>query len=762
MHHRTPSAGKLFLSLLVIIALPVTSISLFGSSIPASYAAAALSQAEATSAISALNSRLAGNEKDHAALAERGWLHLALEEKDKAEEDFKKVLYSKSDSLRIAAYVGLAWCEFIPGKRLAPSMDYLRKALSVDSHCAEALYAKTMMMLGGEPTTDDVRVAKRALFKVLEADFGFRDAYRIWRELILDRTNAEISKVAALLGDYLATHPDSATWRLELAWDRYLVEGPEEAQAELDLLAQHNPDFSHPEQFLLAARCKLEVLDTLAFQGLYWQAVYKAEQTGDYEMLLRDASTIFTPGMMPRYEEALENGEQKKFIHFFWANLDPVKINPINVRLAEHYFRLAYAQRNYRLQQPHNRFNKSKDANRLMGFQGSVGEHHSEKISFSSGNMAGLDNRGLLYMRFGPPDDGRSYLPIENPKVKQNNPQQLLSKLGNPLEIWYYDNIPFVFEQLPMTGEFISRPLQIAGIVGSMPTHGPVPNPTPPPSGDMQKAMTKQRFAIPGINESMEYYVAQFAAPGMDGIEIEIYQDETLPEDVTPTTAQAAAYDTLWVEQERKESSFFKIPGEKDNRWVAVHSLSYPPGEAKYSINFAAGEENWNGRGALDMEPFNSTFLELSAIVLGLDPPDEASPAHERQGIRFIPRPSFRFKRGERIRVYLEFYNLANGPERKRSFVEYVDVLRYDGGNGVLGRISGALVGMLTFGGEKQGAEIRHKFTREAPPGEGPVAESFLLDSSELIPGTYRLLIEARDNVNVFWDEAAVMFEIYD
>ena len=788
MLHRIPSASKQFMSLFVIIALSVTTLSLFGSSLPASYPVTSLSQDEATSAITVLNSRLATTAKDHAALAERGWLYLALEEKGKAADDFKHTLSSKSDSLRIAAYVGLAWCKFIPGKRHAVSMGYIRKALAVDSHSAEALYAKTMMMLGGEPTTDDVRVAKRALFKILETDFGYRDAYRVWREVVLDRTDAEIAQVAGQLSTYLATHPDSAAWRMELAWDRYLVDSPEAAQAELDLLKQNNPDFSHPEQLLLAARVKLETLDTLAFQSLYWQAVYKAEQTGDYEMLLRDASTIFTPGMMPRYEEALENGEQKKFLHFFWANLDPVKINPINVRLAEHYFRLAYAQRNYRLQQPHNRFNKSENANRLMGFQGGGGKHHSEKISFSSGYLAGLDHRGLLFMRYGPPDNAKSHhlynrskvAHVLNNKLQTRKPPKSLNippepegdeppveelfrdKMSNPLDIWYYDNLAFIFEKLPMTGEFISRPLQVSGINVFGQPNSNEPSPTFPRTGDMQKAMTKQRCKIPHVSESMEYYVAQFATPDMNGIEIEIYQDETLPDEVTPTIAKAASYDTVWVEQERKESSIFKIPGEKDNRWVAVHSLSYPPGEAKFAINFTAGEDSWNGRGALDMEPFDTTFLELSAIVLGLDPPNEASPAHERQGIRFIPRPSFRFKSGEVIRVYLEFYNLANGPERKRSYREYVDVIRYEGGNGILGRISGTLVGMLTFGGEKQGAEIRHKFDREAPPGNGPVAESFLLDTSELIPGTYRLLIEARDNVNVFWDEAAVMFEVYD
>ncbi len=759
MPHRIRLAGKLPLSLIVSILLSLTVMTLYGSPMPAGYPAAPLSPAETSTALEALGLRLAANPGDYSALVERGWLYLALKDKDRAAADFKYALSSESDSLRISAYVGLGWCSYIPGKRRAASMDYIRRALSVDSHSAEALYAKTLIMLGGEPTTDDVRVAKRALFKLLEANFGYRDVYRLWREVVLDRTDAEIRLVDRLLSAYLATHPDSAEWRLELAWDRYLVDGPEAAGAELDLLAKNNPGFSHPDKFLLRARCKLETGDTLAFQSDYWQAVDLAGQSGEFGRLIVEASTIFVPGDEEKYEQAQANGTLQQFLHYFWANIDPVKINPINRRLAEHYFRLAVAQRNYRLRQPHNRFNTSKNFNRLLGFQGTINEYHSEKVTFSSGNPAGLDHRGLLYMRYGPPDYGKDDEPVENLKYKHG---LLLDKMTNQMETWFYDNIPFVFERLPMTGEFIYRPLVLSVVQAYKPTHGDAPKVYPQPFGDMQKAMTRQKFRQPDVNESMEYYVAQFAAPNMEGIEIEIYQDENLPKNVIPTSAEAAAYDTLWVERQRRQSEFFRIPGERDNRWVAVHSLSYPPGKAKYAIKFAAGEKTWNGRGSLDMEPFDATFLELSAIVLGLDPPDQNSPSYERHGIRFIPRPSFRFKRGEVIRVYLEFYNLASGPERRLSFREYVDVIRYNGDRSILGRITGSLKGLLTFGNEKQSAQIRHRFDREAPSGDGPVAESFLLDSSELIPGSYRLLIEARDNVNSFWDDEAVMFEIYD
>ena len=147
-------------------------------------------------------------------------------------------------------------------------------------------------------------------------------------------------------------------------------------------------------------------------------------------------------------------------------------------------------------------------------------------------------------------------------------------------------------------------------------------------------------------------------------------------------------------------------------------------------------------------------------MVLGVDPPDEQSPAHERLGVRFIPRPSFRFHQGEPIRIYLEYYNLWTGRESRRSYREYVDVLRYEGERGILGRIAGGLKDLLTFGEPRAGASVTLIFDREAEKCQGPVPETFTIDSGDLPAGQYRLLIEARDNANSFWDDEGVMFEV--
>jgi hypothetical protein len=721
-----------------------------------------LVRGDTTVALQALDQMISQDGDNYRALLDRGWLLLDSGSHELAEKDFRGVLFSKSDSMRISAYCGLAECSEASGKIQNHALDFIRRAMSIDSHNPEVLYTRTAILLSGDISTQVAEMAKDDLFELLETDFGYDGAYELWRDVLLDKTDDDIRHLDALLAGYLEAHPEKTDWRLDLAWNRYLVEGPGAALDELARLSDASPEFSHPDRLLLDARCKLETGDTLSFQELYWQAVDLAGRTGRFDRLLTEAAGIFTPEDQRRCERAITDGAQEQFLNFFWANVDPIKINPINLRLAEHYFRLAYVQRHYRQSQPYSQFNLNENVNRLVGFQGSEWEHMSEKITFSSGRDLGLDHRGLLYLRYGPPDLDRSHLPNENLKAKYTNSKQLISYLGNPMEVWYYNDLPFVFEKLPMAGEFISRPLAIAGIEGYMPTRGPVPQTYPPmTSGDMQKAMEMQIFPQPDIHESAEYYLAQFAAPGLDGLELEIYQDEVLPENETPTDAAVAAYDTLWYELDRSKSKFFRIPGEKDNRWVAVHTIPFPPGENRFAIKLEAGGETWNGRGWLKLVPFASEYLELSAVVLGLDPlPD--GPSHERRGVRFIPRPSFSFRQGETVRVYFELNNLAARGGSTFSYREYIDVLRYEGNSGILGKITGALAGILTFGEEKEGAEIQLRFDREGNYEPGPVPETFLIDSSELLPGKYRMVIEVRDNNSQFWDDEAVMFEIVD
>ena len=698
-----------------------------------SLSATTLASGDTAGARGLLDQVLKTNSKHGPALIARGNLYLAQRKVRSARNDFSRALDSESARIRALGYIGLGGIESRNPKLIKREIEHYRLATEVDSTCCAAYYALARSgLIYGQ--TVGFRVAGEALADLLCFQPDYLDAYNLWREKILDKTEEEIKAVDHSMSAYLVLHPDSAAWWVDLAWDSYDLDESGKALETLSALKKANPEFESPNYHLLLARCRLELGDTLQFQEAYNKALVTAEKIGDYVQLIREAETIFSHSDMERWKNQTDNQSRAAFFRFFWAGVNPDKFSEFNPRLVEHYSRLRYAERNYRLRNPHSPIQTKRDVNLYLSFQSGFYDYKSE-VFFERSHQLALDPRGLLYIRYGPPDLIRTAHDLPNSNKRG------FERMSNPAEVWHYGGAEFYFERMALVADYIFRPPQVDGSMG-----------------DMMKAMDTQRFRAKNIHESEEYYSAQFLPADNEGVEVEFYQEETLPESCVPEAVEAI-YDSTWFELSRDESPLYRVSTADPDRYLAVHTMNVPAGIYNYALRIKAGQKSWNGRGQLDLKAFNSEAMSLSAIVLGTEP-EPGLPAHERKGIRLLPRPSLIFSRGEQIKVYLEYYNLHNGREGLRSYKEFVDVVRYAGEGISLGRITGKLLGLLTFGEAKESTSITHTFDREAEAGSGPVAETFTLDSSVLAPGRYRLLIEARDNADGYWDNEGVLFEI--
>jgi len=311
-----------------------------------------LAQGDTAAAFKLLDEALKADKNHGPALIDRGYLSLGTGNKKQAKRDFDRALGSKSSSIKAKAYVGLGDVLRTNPKRIHQAIEKYRFALDVDPSCKEASYA--LAKAGTEyAQTVGYRVAAKTLVDLICLDPDYKDAYRLWRDEILDKTDDEISRVDQTLESYLAAHPDSAAWRLDLAWDRFELGAPEQALETLTCLKEQNPDYNSPSIPLLEARCRLELGDTLSFQKLYEKAVETARETGDFSQLFVDAETIFTPGDYEKWEKLPDNRARAVFLRTFWQNINPDKLKESNPRLAEHYARLRYAKKNYPLKMPH-------------------------------------------------------------------------------------------------------------------------------------------------------------------------------------------------------------------------------------------------------------------------------------------------------------------------------------------------------------------------------------------------------------------------
>jgi len=482
--------------------------------------------------------------------------------------------------------------------------------------------------------------------------------------------------------------------------------------------------------------------DYFSFQKLYWQSVDLADKENSFNRLLMDAETIFGQEDIERCTSAINQNREKEFLQYFWNSINPQKLSDINFRLVEHYKRLQYAENNYRLRMIGTRFQKSIDTNYMLSFR-SLTNNFSPRDLFHKSRGKTLDTRGLLYLRFGPPDNLIIGHPENNPRMLRGTSITYNEKLMNKMEIWWYGRVPFIFEEYPFAGGFIYRTLDWPGIA----------------LGDINKAMDRQLYEDTTIVEQDDYYVVQFKDTTNYGIEVTILQEQPQGPQIRPL-ARAAIFDTLWQELVRFDSPVYPVNNRGDSNWLAVHSLSCLPGMQKYYFEMKSDCKSWVGGGELDLIAFKKDSLQISGIVLGIDP-DENKECFNRCGVDFIPRPSFVFSRGEKVRVYLEYYNLKLAADSIGRYKEYIDVVRIEGESGILGRIKNVMTEWLSFGEQKGGTSITLAFGRESNRDfKDRAVESFILETDQLQSGKYRLLVEAYDLTSGCWDNEGVVFEI--
>ncbi len=646
----------------------------------------------------------------------------ALEAGDlaRARRLFHVASFDPDPAVRSAARVGLGDVDRRRRYRGLEATRQYRLALQADPDNREALYA--LAQAGFElEETHGYRVAGRALVRLILLDPEYRGAYDLWREKIHDASREELEAVDRLLLSYLPGHPQFGRRWLDLARDRYGLGEPQRSLTALARFLATGPDTLLTDAALLSARCRLALGDSATFEQDYRQALAAAEAGGDFYRLALEAGTIFTPEESARWERLEQAGEMAAFFRQFWLSRDPDPVDPRNERLLEHYQRLQYAETFYCQRNPHSRFQNSRDYSRLVTPM-SMFYDTDPDIFWERRSELRLDQRGMFFVRHGPPDRIRREV-----------------SWRNPLELWYYGNIRFRFEQYAGAGDFIYVP--------SLGGRG---------AGNIAAAMAGSSFRDPLPQLELTGYAADFLGEG--GVEeIEFYHwtpvDSLDP--AFPPLAALALYDTSWALLGIDQRPALPLALGNASLWLGTGRVSCPGGgKLIYALRLAVEGKRAVERGVIEFDPFSRRGLELSGIVLGTPPPPGVS-FRVRRSPELLPRPSLEFGRRETVTVYLELYGLAAGQEDARAWRERVTLRRVEGGGGFLGGIR-----RLFGGGGRGGASRTLTFERRLEQAEGPAAESFTMDLAELAPGGYELVVEALDLANGNRDSRRIEFGI--
>jgi GWxTD domain-containing protein len=289
-----------------------------------------------------------------------GYIYLRRENIDLARASFQRAL--ELDSGLTAAHNGMGLVLAEDPRTRSQAIESFRQALRIDSAYLDARY-NLGVSLG---VMEEYAGARNAFNQVLEVDSDFRDVH-FQLGLVASRSeNYELAEQEFI--EQYRRDPNHRENRLELGRVYFETEQFERAEEFLLPLYGQYPDYV--PAMLLLADLYLAVDDYGRANQLYLMSYKEFDDEETASRLWKDVIDIAQDNERDEYNDApLE--EMPEFFRRFWKRRDLNPTSDTNLVLVEHYKRLRYA-RQY----------------------------------FSSPTApGGYDDRGILYIRHGPPDD---------------------------------------------------------------------------------------------------------------------------------------------------------------------------------------------------------------------------------------------------------------------------------------------------------------------------------------------------------------------
>jgi GWxTD domain-containing protein len=143
---------------------------------------------------------------------------------------------------------------------------------------------------------------------------------------------------------------------------------------------------------LSLARLHYERGDLTQGQKYFWQAVDLISNIVEADLVFEDVKYVVTDEELDLYQSLSIVDKKKDFFYALWIERDPTPAAAINIRLAEHYRRLIYAEKYYEWDGFRTWFEDPDTLNYL-----DYPENNKLNQEFN--------DKGLIYLRHGEPDD---------------------------------------------------------------------------------------------------------------------------------------------------------------------------------------------------------------------------------------------------------------------------------------------------------------------------------------------------------------------
>ena len=598
-----------------------------------------------------------------------------------------------------------------------------------------------------EDRTGAIELAERQLQlkpELVEAQVGIFDIYR--RFLCTVRAARALAWLGGHPTDYARLFEGEVLRRESLAYygeeTDVRLDAPKLRQAD-DVLAElltrppaGSTELPHHPVLLARARVHYAFGEPDVAQDFVEMAIASIDGEAAARLVFEDFKYVLDEEEWERWRALEGTRDPEPYRAFFrrmWARRDPVPASRVNPRLAEHYRRLTKAEKHYVYHGFRARYNNP-DARRELGFPPSYAL------------ATELDDRGIVYVRHGEPDDrvfsvdaeswhyiesdmdfhfavqetSASFLPVVTSGVGNlrlvPTPHRSLLGRSSPIAIWNAAYARLATDPWLARDEIVEESQRT-----------------------VMEGLTSDRHTWSEDVEGMDvpYVLAAFRDTGgatrldvhyaLPLSELSKEQDEA---DSVAVEVGIALHDLSW--EPLGEITETKRMAPTDDRGAAAvgsFRLTLPPDSYRVALHARSLGSSHLGayRQGYRVPDFPDSEFGLSSVLpaYAIEGSSEAGP------LRIEPNPTGFFARQQPVHLYFEVYNLAPGPDgQARYTIEYA-LLPETPGRRFLG----------LFGGNEAALSIKSEHENAST---SPV-ETAELDVSQVAPGRYTLTVTVTD-----------------
>jgi tetratricopeptide (TPR) repeat protein len=722
-----------------------------------------LAQNELKKAEQAFRAALKIDKNFIAAMSGLGEMEMAKQNWGDANDWYEKILEHEPQNLDALYHRAICYRETGKFKALLlrdldwkNSKKYFERVLAQDSLYRDTIFQYALLRRYDEKYEEAILLGHRQIRLKPDLVDGQRGLFRLYQYLLDNRKEKDAVQ-------WLQTHDsEHASYFIGEAYRR----NGELDSAEVLLRAwlAAAPAISTMPARLSLARLHYQREQPKAAETFFWQAVDGIHNQVDAELLFEDVKYIVTEEELQEFRQLTVPNEYAAFFRRLWISRDPTPAANTNARLAEHYRRLLYAEKNYVYDGFRTWFNNP-DKMKYLKFP----------PAFFLNDR--FNDKGLIYIRHGEPDEQAATVEADVPM----NESWRYGKTANTATMIFH----FVIDANASgnnwrVAPFLDHPSFLDDRVHWDPAYFRLLRGDPLERLALEETLAQQSAEAVKVGFSTDRhswdeavkpldfasYTAFFKAPE-GNTALEVYYSLSLPSNkdlakMPDTTALyehgLALHNLQWQEIQRRNGRIpkAKIGGlAKEQHFIGQYRLFAEPDS--YHVAFFVRQpatqrlEGW--KQDFRLPNFSENELAMSSIVLAsaIEPASGSEP-FVKNGLRFSPNPSRRFDRKKPVYVYFEVYHLAPDTEGKSSFVvEYTALLRKE-------EKSGAKKFLSLFGGSAKPATT---LVVERHADTGTSAEYLALDLGETGKGEFRLSIKVMDGQSGKQKDGFVDFELF-